>query len=263
MDASQAVDEMAATASGSCCSTFYEQDWVRYLAEDSFHPGGAELTGRTVAAMNLPEHATLLDLGCGTGTSALHISEAFHHVVAGVDASKANVGRAIARTDGQPVRFVHADAQDLPFYDGEFDGVLAECVFSLFADKPGALAEIRRVLQPGGRVGLTDMSVAGALPDEIARVIAPWTCLADAPDRRGYEALFAAAGFEVAAIVDESAALASLLGNLKRKLLLIGTGSLAAGEPLPDLDGIKFWLDRCSTEVANGSIRYIRFQLQS
>jgi len=37
-----------------CCSGFYEQDWVRYLAEDIFHPGGADLIRKTVSALNLP-----------------------------------------------------------------------------------------------------------------------------------------------------------------------------------------------------------------
>ena len=37
----------------SCCSAFYEQDWVRHLAGDIFHPGGPELTKKTIAAMNL------------------------------------------------------------------------------------------------------------------------------------------------------------------------------------------------------------------
>jgi predicted TPR repeat methyltransferase len=58
----------------SCCSTFYEQDWVRNLAEDIFHPGGADLTRRTIAAMDLPAHATVVDLGCGTGTTALMLA---------------------------------------------------------------------------------------------------------------------------------------------------------------------------------------------
>ena len=50
-------------AGASCCTTFYEQDWVRVLANDIFHPGGAALTRRTAAAMSLPPGHRLLDLG--------------------------------------------------------------------------------------------------------------------------------------------------------------------------------------------------------
>jgi len=41
----------------TCCSAFYEQDWVRELTNDNFHPGGEELTRRTVAVMGLPQAA--------------------------------------------------------------------------------------------------------------------------------------------------------------------------------------------------------------
>ena len=54
-------------AGASCCTTFYEQDWVRVLANDIFHPGGAALTRRTAAAMNLAPGHRLLDLGATAG----------------------------------------------------------------------------------------------------------------------------------------------------------------------------------------------------
>ena len=58
----------------SCCSAFYEQDWVRHLAGDIFHPGGPELTQKTIATMELHPGASIADLGCGTGTSALMLA---------------------------------------------------------------------------------------------------------------------------------------------------------------------------------------------
>jgi hypothetical protein len=52
---------------------------------------------------------------------------------------------------------------------------------------------------------------------------------------------------------------------LKRKLLLLGAGGLFVGDNLPtfDLAKIKYWLDRFQTEVEQGSIRYLRFNLRS
>jgi len=250
----------------SCCSAFYEQDWVRHLAEDSFHPGGEDLTRRTIAAMHLPERAVIADLGCGTGTTAMMLARDHDLRVSAVDISTANIERAVERADanGVAVRFNQADVHKLPFEDRELDGVLAECSFSLFNERPAVLAEIRRVLKPGGRLAVTDMATSGALPDDIAAVLAPWTCLADAIDQDTYTEIFIAGGFKIHVIADESASLISLLQLLKRKLLLLGVGGLLANGSLPDFDlaTVKFWLDRFKTEVEKGSISYLRFNLQ-
>jgi len=246
----------------SCCSAFYEQDWVRALAEESFHPGGADLTRRTVNAMNLPANSAVLDLGCGTGTTSILVDREFDYVVAGVDISAANIERAKGRPDSDGVCFEQANAHSLPFGDGDFDGVVAECVFSLLTDKPAALAEMRRILKPGGRLGLTDMAIGNALPADMAETIAPWTCLSDAYEEKGYRSMFTDAGFDITEFVDESDGLDATLRSIKRKLLLAGTGAFLAGAAI-DLGTIKYWLGRFAAEVANGTIRYLRFQLQA
>jgi arsenite methyltransferase len=250
----------------SCCSAFYEQDWVRQLAGDSFHPGGEELTRRAIAAMGLPRGAALADLGCGTGTSALVLAAEGNLRISAVDLSASNIERATRRMNaaGATVRFHQADAHQLPFSDQEMDGILAECSFSLFARQRAVLDEIRRVLRPGGKLAVTDMAVNGELPGDISAVIAPWTCLAETRDRESWTNLFTEAGFSIQAFDDESAGLTGLVGKLKRKLLLLGTGALLVGGPTPaiDLATVKFWLNRFKAEVEAGSIRYLRFNLQ-
>jgi arsenite methyltransferase len=263
------VDEYVNTSSaGSGCCAFYEQDWVHALAEDSFHPGGDALTRRTVAAMALPDAASVLDLGCGTGTTALMLARHFDYRITGLDLAVGNIERARERAGAASDRleFVHTDVQQLPFADASFDGALAECVFSLMPDKAGALAEIRRVLKPGGRVGLTDMSIAGQLPGDLAEVVAPWTCLADALSPQGYHQCFVDAGFEVQTLANESDGLRQMIADIKRRLLMLGAGSLLSDEvaqaPALDLATLKHWLDRFRDEVNRGSIRYLRFQLR-
>jgi len=253
----------------ACCSAFYEQDWVRHLAEDIFHPGGEALTQKTIAAMKLRPGARIADLGCGTGSSALMLAQKFGLEVFGIDLSEDNIRRARDRhsTESEPapgISFQQADAHELPFENGQFDGVLAECTFSLFQHQHAVLAEVKRVLKPGGQLGISDMAVGGPLPDDIASVVAPWTCLVDAVDQQSYEHMFTKAGFEITAFSDESTGLTSLINLLKRKLLLLGVGSTLAGANLPKLDiaAIKFWLDRVTSEVESGTIRYLRFNLQ-
>ncbi len=102
--------------------------------------------------------------------------------------------------------FARPMPSQLPFNDSELDGLIAECTFSLFSEQETALAEIRRVLKPRGKLAITDMATRGALPEDIAGVLAPWTCLADAVDEETYLEMFAAAGFKIQTMADESAA---------------------------------------------------------
>lgn len=253
----------------SCCSAFYEQDWVRHLAEDIFHPGGEGLTQKTIAAMKLNPGASIADLGCGTGTSALMLAGDPGLNISAIDISADNIRRAQDRlstanpTPGK-IRFQQADAHELPFENAQFDGVLAECTFSLFANQDAVLAEIIRVLKPNGQLGVTDMAVGGPLPEDIASVVAPWTCLMDAVDQQAYADTFTRAGFAIKEFSDESTGLTGLINTLKRKLLMLGVGTALTGVNAPqiDLGEIKHWLDRFNEEVEKGTIRYLRFNLQ-
>ena len=250
----------------SCCSDFYEQNWVRELLEENFHPGGEDLTRRSVNEMGLRENSHVVDLGCGTGSSALMIARELPHRVSGVDPSALNIERARERqqeagpTVGQ-LQFLNGDAANLPFRDNELDAILAECSFSLVPDQAAALAEFRRVLRPGGLFAISDMAVRGTLPEDIAQVIAPWTCLVNAHDRAAYQEMFEQNGFELLSFADESDGLNSMISSVKRKLVLLGTGMVLgqfthAGF---DLAAARHWLARIQEEVDTGRIRYLRF----
>ena len=79
-----------------------------------------------------------------------------------MDLSAANVAlgssAAAARGLAEQVRFHHGDAEELPLPDGCFDAVICECALCVFPDKATAAAEMARVLRPGGRLGLTDIT---------------------------------------------------------------------------------------------------------
>jgi SAM-dependent methyltransferase len=103
-----------------------------------------------MAAEHLAGTRNVLDVGCGEG----QISRLAGGVpgvarVVGVDPTWAQL--AVARVRGGRTSYARAEAARLPFPDSSFDGVIACLVFEHIADAGAAIAEVGRVLQPGGR----------------------------------------------------------------------------------------------------------------
>jgi SAM-dependent methyltransferase len=103
-------------------------------------------------AVGAKSNVKALDLCCGQG----NVSEALAGRgcdVIGVDFSPAML--AFARQHVPGATFMEADAQDLPFGNGEFDVVVSNLGVCHVPDQPRALSEVRRVLRPGGRFAMT------------------------------------------------------------------------------------------------------------
>lgn len=94
--------------------------------------------------------ARTLDVGCGTGRLAARLRAELGSPVVGCDFSRGMLGRARARSRG--VRWARADAGRLPFADASFDAVVSTEAFHWFPEPRAALAEMRRVLAPEGRL---------------------------------------------------------------------------------------------------------------
>lgn len=104
----------------------------------------------------------LLDIGCGTGTLAIEAAQRAQPggTVAGVDISPEMLDRASRKAlwEGMDISFRRADGADLPFVDESFDIVTVTLALHMMPrDRlPLCLAEMRRVLKPGGRLLLVD-----------------------------------------------------------------------------------------------------------
>ncbi len=144
----------------------------------------------------------VLDVGCGTGELLARLVRD-GAVATGVDPSPPMAARARADNPGVPV--ADGDAEHLPFADDAFDVVLALNVVHLADDTAAALAEISRVLAPGGRVGLASWAERARQDlDLVERAVAAAyeeDPVPDEPLRRagGLEAVVAGAGLEVVA----------------------------------------------------------------
>jgi ubiquinone/menaquinone biosynthesis C-methylase UbiE len=148
----------------------------RHLAEtyDRVSDSQFERGKLLVEALGLAQGARVLDVGCGTGRLARWIAERLgpQGSVAGIDPVQERID--VARSRGGPVRYEVGQAEDLgAFEDASFDAVCMTSVFHWVSDKAKALAEARRVLRPGGRLGVTtfphELSGAGT----VARIIEP------------------------------------------------------------------------------------------
>ena len=103
------------------------------------------------------EGTRLLDLGCGTGALTAQVLEQDHRrQVTGLDLSERMLARARARLGGR-VNLVQGDSEHLPFLDGSFDVVYCCDSFHHYPDPAAVLAEVGRVLTPGGVFLLGDI----------------------------------------------------------------------------------------------------------
>ena len=121
----------------------------------------ASLRQAILAGAQIGPRCRVLDVGCGTGTQAVLVKQAHPDAeVIGVDGDAralALARRKVARA-GVDIALDEALATALPYADSRFDRVISSLVFHhlLEADKRRALAEIRRVLAPGGAFLLAD-----------------------------------------------------------------------------------------------------------
>lgn len=209
----------------SCCAAVYSSEAVHWLLGDALHPGGAELTERLARSLDVGPGDLLVDVGSGLGTSALVIARTTGCAVVGVELSRANVERAQARTAAAGlagrVRFVEGDAEALPLPDASADGAMSECSLCLVPDKAAAARELARVLRPGARVAISDVTALPAeLPPEL-RTLSAWTaCLADARPLAELAALLEEGGLVVEEVEENDELLRALVDRVDDRLHL-------------------------------------------
>lgn len=207
----------------ACCADLYQSDLAKMILGDTLHPGGLGLTNRLGRLMGIKRGTWLVDLASARGNSALAVSRVFHCNVVGVEfgADAVREARIAAVEAPQPASayFVRGDAESPPLRDGAFDHALCECSMSLFTDKAEAVAGTARILRPGGRFGISDVTLQpGALPEELRGDIGHILCLTGALPVEGYVRLMEEGGFRVAEQEDASEEILKILDEVDAKL---------------------------------------------
>jgi arsenite methyltransferase len=122
----------------------------------------------------------VLDLGSGAGTDSLIAAQMVGERgrVTGIDMTVEMLAKARAAASEAGlanVEFVEAEAEQLPFADASFDVVISNGVIDLIPDKDAVYAELHRVLAPGGRLQIADVTIQHPVSEEGRRKIDLWT----------------------------------------------------------------------------------------
>jgi arsenite methyltransferase len=136
------------------------------------HMGGLKATEQLVKLCHITSDKYVLVVGCGVGVTSCYLAKKYRCRVVGIDISSGMVERSKARAKRKGVEdraeFSVADAQNLPFEDAVFDGVICESVNAFIDDKQKALSEYVRVIKPGGYVGLNEVTWLKTPPQDLA-----------------------------------------------------------------------------------------------
>jgi arsenite methyltransferase len=162
--------------------------------------------GNPLAVADLHEGERVLDLGSGGGIDVLLSARRVgpSGFAYGVDMTDEmlTLARANAvRAGAGNVEFLKGQIEALPLPDQAVDVVISNCVINLSTDKPAVLAEMFRVLVPGGRIGITDVVAEDHLdPADRAAAGSYVGCIAGALSRSEYLDGLAVAGFTDASV---------------------------------------------------------------
>lgn len=181
-----------------------EAIWNRFSAIYDRFMKKDELAYRTVIeriAMLLKAEDHVLEIATGTGTIALGLADGIRNIEA-IDFSPGMVAAAQEKADrleASNIRFSVQDASDLRYAPGSFDVVVVSNALHIMPEPEKALAEIKRVLKPGGRLIAPTFIHGGSLKAAILsplmsltgfRAYHKWT-------QQGYHAFLEKNGFEI------------------------------------------------------------------
>jgi SAM-dependent methyltransferase len=193
-----------ASAGGNCCAAPAYPD-TSGLPEAAVRASLG--CGNPVAVAGLRPGETVLDLGSGGGIDVLLSARRVgpSGFVYGVDMTDDMLALAranAARAGATNVEFRRGEIEDLPLPDASVDVVISNCVINLSTDKPRVLAEIFRVLVPGGRIGISDVVADDHLSPAVRAAAGSYVgCIAGALSRDEYLDGLAAAGFADASVI--------------------------------------------------------------
>jgi len=168
----------------------YDRHWMQRLIFKPIQRAVLQL-----AAEQVSRPSAILDVGCGTGKLLKSAEARFPGAkLVGVDAAIEMVKYAQTSNPTGTIHFQQATAEELPFPNASFDLVFSTMTFHHWPDQTKGIAEVARVLTPGGRWLLADLVASGFL-SPVRRLLT----LHQFPERAAFESMLSNAGLKVVA----------------------------------------------------------------
>ena len=162
--------------------------------------------GNPLAVADLHKGERVLDLGSGGGIDVLLSARrvgpsGFAYGVDMTDEMLELARASTAKAGAGNVEFLKGEIEALPLPDASVDVVISNCVINLSTDKPAVLAEMFRVLVPGGRIGISDVVAEDHMSPAARAAAGSYVgCIAGALSRAEYLEGLTAAGFTDASV---------------------------------------------------------------
>jgi SAM-dependent methyltransferase len=201
----------------SCCGTGgTSQEVYNIMTDDYSDLQGYEESADLGLGCGLPTQFaminpgdTVIDLGSGAGNDcfiARHETGPTGKVI-GIDFTEAMITKARANAERlgyNNVEFRYGDIEEMPVSDAVADVVVSNCVLNLVPDKGNVINEIYRTLKPGGHFSISDIVLAGDLPDALRHDAEMYAgCVSGAIQKHDYLEFIREAGFEQITIQKE------------------------------------------------------------
>lgn len=206
-------------------STTRPEDSLKTLstALPILRPGGLALTRRAVGICGFRAGDRVLDAGCGYGITAHYLAGRYNLSVTAVDIDPLKIKKSGPQPSGEHntesadpgICFLIARLPAGPFKSRSYTGIICECVLSLVPDKASCLAEFHRILEPGGRLIVTDLYLKEPNRNRPAFGHSPLiSCLDGAVSIDEIRDMTTAAGFEIVRIEDHTRLLNQMAGQM-------------------------------------------------
>ena len=207
------TNETSCCGSGGCTTEVYN-----IMNDDYSHLEGYNSDADLGLGCGLPTQFarikkgdTVIDLGSGAGNDCFvaRAETGESGKVIGIDFTPAMISKARANAEKlnfNNVEFRQGDIDEMPVSDNTADVIVSNCVLNLVPDKRKVFAEIFRVLKPGGHFSISDVVLAGSLPDVLKNAAEMYAgCVAGAIQKEEYLNLIKESGFTDLEVQNEKA----------------------------------------------------------